>query len=519
MTEKVPTIQGIDRDYEAMPKSKEIKLNDKFMLDPRKVAIAECNGGAAYPAMPPYRPDSQYPEFSGRIPVVSEPNPVYPLCRQLFADLGLDADNSYKYQWNPLAGLVNPGDKVLVKPNLVRHIHLTDGDYEAVVTHGSVIRCLLDYVALALKGRGEIIVGDAPVQSADFGKIIERTGLQRICEDVSTIWGIPVRIVDFRLWAVKLDGDHRIVDGKQLDGDPSGYRAVDLGRRSLLAPIAGHSERFRVTCYDSSEMGIHHNQEVNEYLIPQTVLDADVVINLPKLKTHRKVGLTASLKNLVGINGQKDWLPHHRCGSLAEGGDEFPQKSQLKDLKMSLDSKIVSSAGMRKLFRKLAIKGVIQLSKISGVNPYEEGSWYGNDTLWRTVLDLNRILLYADREGRMMESPQRRCFTVVDGIIAGEGEGPMEPDARHCGVLVAGVNPVAVDAVLATMVGFDYRKIPLIANGFISEEWQLTGFYPDEILISSSSKYWQELQVGKPCSKFRFDPPSGWRGHVELSSQ
>ncbi len=35
-------------------------------------------------------------------------------------------------------------------------------------------------------------------------------------------------------------------------------------------------------------------------------LVADVFINLPKLKTHKKCGLTVNLKSLVGINANKN---------------------------------------------------------------------------------------------------------------------------------------------------------------------------------------------------------------------
>jgi len=39
----------------------------------------------------------------------------------------------------------------------------------------------------------------------------------------------------------------------------------------------------------------------------------------------------------------------------------------------------------------------------------------------------------------MRERPQRRVFAVVDGIIGGEGDGPMNNSARKCGVLIAGI--------------------------------------------------------------------------------
>lgn len=488
------------------------------MFDPRSVTICQSDQRIDYPQNPPFRPSENYPEFFGQNSVTAEQNPVYQLCRQLFYDMGLDLDNRFTPNWNPLGDIIKPGNKVVIKPNMVRHIHLKGGVYEAVVTHGSVVRCILDYVALALKGKGEIVVGDAPVQSADFNQIIERTGLRLVCEEVSGIWGIPVRIVDFRLWALKLDENHCKLDGNYLAGDPSGYQAVDLGNRSLLAPLAGQYDRFRVTSYDCREMIKHHNQSVNEYLIPKTILEADIIINLPKLKTHRKVGLTAALKNLVGINGHKDWLPHHRCGSVDEGGDEYLNKSCMKKTVSELECRIAVSSKAKSI-SKLALKFARKFADIQAEDPYEEGSWYGNDTLWRTVLDLNRLLVYADCQGIMRENPQRICFTIVDGIIAGEGEGPMEPMARSCNVLVGGINQTAIDAVLATMIGFDYRRIPIISKGFGLENWPLVDFRPEEITVNSLAERWLGLKVGMPCNGFDFLPPSGWKGFIEYKKQ
>jgi uncharacterized protein (DUF362 family) len=432
----------------------------------------------------------------------------------------MDTEHFSTRNWNPLGTIIHPGQKVLIKPNLVRHIHLGGGDYQAVVTHGSLVRCVLDYVALALRGQGEITVGDAPVQSADFDKIVERTGLREVCDDVSQTWGMPVNLVDLRLWAIRLDEDHRIINGDSLKGDQAGYCSVNLGKRSLLTPLDEDCERFRVTSYDCSEMRKHHNPTTHEYLIPRTALDADVVINLPKLKTHRKVGLTAALKNVVGINGHKDWLPHHRCGSTCEGGDEYSEPSFLKRFQTTIAEKInqkpqSSLNSMRLLLARISNR----LATTMAPDRFLEGSWYGNDTLWRTVLDLNRLLIYADRNGRMAETPQRKCLTIVDAILAGDGEGPMEPDSRPCGMLIGGLNPVAVDAVLTTMIGFDYRKIPLIARGFEMTDWPLCDFAPDEIEVHSDDSRWNSLKVGQPCKDLRFRPPSGWLGHIEMDGR
>lgn len=481
------------------------------------VAIAFDPSSINYPDEPPYLPNEAFPELEGRVTKGQKPNAIYSLFRQLMADLKMDTKHYSTPMWNPFGQIVRPGQKVLIKPNLVRHSHLAGGNYQAVVTHGSLVRCVLDYVAMALQGKGEITVGDAPVQSGDFLRTVELTGLQEVCKDVSRNWNIPVRLIDFRLWSVSIDEDHCVIDSKALQGDADGYLAVNLGQRSLLEPLRDQCDKFRVTNYDCSEMRKHHNATTHEYLIPRTVLNADVVINLPKLKTHRKVGLTAALKNMVGINGHKDWLPHHRCGSLEESGDEYCYPSILKKFRTKLIEKI-DRYPFSKLnrSRRLAIRMATRLSRSVSRESFEEGSWHGNDTLWRTVLDLNRLLVYADKNGNMKDIPQRKILTIVDGIIAGEGEGPMEPDARSCNLLVGGVNPVAVDAVLATIIGFDYRKIPLISKGFEVDVWPLIQYRPEHIEVRSEDSRWRSLKVGGPCNHFCFSAPSGWLGQVEV---
>jgi hypothetical protein len=67
------------------------------------------------------------------------------------------------------------------------------------------------------------------------------------------------------------------------------------------------------------------------------------------------------------------------------------------------------------------------------------GNWYGNDTAWRMVLDLNKVLFYFDGEGKQLQSPLR-YLTIVDRIVAGEGDGPVVADPLSAGLIVAGFN-------------------------------------------------------------------------------
>ncbi len=486
------------------------------MVSDKVVCISAAEKNTNYSDKSPFLPSENYPEIKNRISTGDYNNDVYKLFRQLLFSLGMDIENFATQKWNPFKGLIKPGDKVLIKPNLVRHLHLAGGDYNSVITHPSLIRCVLDYAALALNGEGEITVGDAPVQSTDFQKLVDRTNLYDVCKSVESAWNIPVYLKDFRLWQIKLNKNHRIENRKSTKGDANGYYAVDLGKNSCLFPISQYSEKYRVAFYDPREMNKHHNTEINEYLLPKSVLDADVIINLPKLKTHRKVGMTAALKNLVGINGHKDWLPHHRIGCISENGDEYKYPSLIKKWQTKFDEHIHKNP--ESIFnnsKRFTIRLMNKIFKDSMSDQYHEGSWYGNDTLWRTVLDLNRLLVYADQEKMVNEIPQRKCISFVDAIIAGEGEGPMEPDARPIGILVGGVNPVAVDAVLATLIGFDYLKMPLIENGFKLDKFALTDFKADDIEIVSNDNRFKNLKVGDKFDEFCFEPSAGWKGFIE----
>jgi uncharacterized protein (DUF362 family) len=483
---------------------------------PFVVVIQADSDTITYPECAPYSPSVPYPEYPfGHL--AKSHNLIYAMVRNLFYALGLDAQNFGTPKWNPLGDLIQPGETVLVKPNMVLHSHKAEGDIYSVITHGSVIRAVLDYVIIALNGTGRAVVGDSPLQSANFDQIMDLNGLRGI-QRFYREQGIKVDVVDFRLEHAIVDDSYYIIRKGKSSGDPLGYYVVDLGADSLLTPLRGRYRLYRVTNYDPYAMIKHHNEERNQYLIPASVLEADVVINIPKLKTHCKAGMTASLKNLVGINGQKDWLPHHRRGSIPEGGDEYLYRNAFKKLAADIVEieDVQTNLAIKKFFRAFRLVATV-IAKLMEKDSYTEGSWYGNDTLWRTILDLNRILFYADKSGSMQATVQRRYLSIVDAITAGEGEGPLEPTAKTIGAILGGFNPVAVDAVAARLMGFDYRKIPCIREGFSRFSYPLAIFSPDEIRVRSNNPRWDGLVLhdGKGGS-WEFTPPKGWKGHIEL---
>jgi len=58
----------------------------------------------------------------------------------------------------------------------------------------------------------------------------------------------------------------------------------------------------------------------------------------------------------------------------------------------------------------------------------------------------------------------RHDLIVVDGITAMEGNGPVIGTPKNLGVIVAGTNPVAVDAVCTRLMGFDPGEVRHLAR-------------------------------------------------------
>jgi uncharacterized protein (DUF362 family) len=473
----------------------------------------------AYEARPPFSPAEVYPEYAFDDTESSGENKVYRAVRNCLFLMGLDASHFGTAQWNPLGDIIEPGQRVLIKPNFVMDFHGFGWSLESVITHGSVIRAVLDYVLLALHGEGTVRIGDAPLQSADFGKLCQLSGINAVLEFYRRRSAVIVDVADFRQECALLNERRWIQEKEAAAGDPEGYATVDLNDESMFRPIASHFERYRVTNYDPKLMSLHHNERKNEYLISGSILTADTVISLPKIKTHRKAGITGCLKNSIGINGHKDWLPHHRRGDVSRGGDEYLFPNPLKAISESLMERadVESSPARVKVLRGCrAITS--RLARVASRDKYLEGGWYGNDTLWRTILDLNRIFLYADRRGEMQGQIQRRCLFLADGIIAGEGEGPLEPTPKPCGLLVSGSSAPVVDAAIARLMGFDFRRIPSIREAFALSSYPLVDFSPDEIEIVSNFPRFDGISVLESGFSFTFVPARGWQRHVELQS-
>ena len=286
------------------------------MLDPQRV-VAWNAGVTAYPKAPPFHPDQVFPEYPFGAEATGPANAVYAAVREMLHAAGMDAQRFGTPSWNPLGELVQPGNTVILKPNFVVSEHPQGlPGMEAAVVHGSVLRPLVDYVYLALEGRGRIIIADSPIKEVDFQQVLDLTGITDVHAFYQQRAPRLLETLDFRDAYVRRDKDGFMTDLQPLPGDPSGYTMLDLGRQSMFHDIAQHVRRLRSTAvYYEDVMPEFHDGNHNIYSIPNTLLQADAVISVTKIKTHRKGGVTLSLKNAVGITNEKRSLPHHRVGT------------------------------------------------------------------------------------------------------------------------------------------------------------------------------------------------------------
>lgn len=419
------------------------------------------------------------------------------------------------------ANFVQPGHRVILKPNWVKeHDERRPGpdSWEHVVTHPAVIESVAAWCAERLGGAGSVTVCDAPQTDSSFERIRDYCQLDGMLSRLKAKFpGVEFTLLDLRPeeWHA-LDGV--TVSRTQLAGDPMGSTHVALNDGSEFVGFGGEGQLYGAS-YDMAETNDHHHGTRHEYLLCRTPMEADVFINLPKLKTHKKVGITCALKNLVGINANKNWLPHHTEGAPEQGGDQFPAAT----VKARLEYSLMGTAKRFLRNRPLLSRAFVPMKKLGRLyfghtqQVVRSGNWHGNDTCWRMVLDLNKCLFFHDGAGRRRTEPLR-YLAVVDGIIGGEGNGPMAPDPRPCGTILAGTHPVAIDCAAASLMGFDWRKLRLLKNSFDMHSPNFVAFAPEHVEIVSNHAPWAG-KLDAMNDTFHFKPHFGWAGAIENTAQ
>jgi len=152
-----------------------------------------------------------------------------------------EVDNAVRESLQLIGGIdeiIKPQDRVLLKVNMIN----SDFPEKAATTHPSILRAVIRVVK---EMGGEAVVGDAPgVAYRYIERAWQKTGLRRAAEEEGA------EVINFR-------------EVEEIDNSTN-------------------------------------NKRIPVLHIAKEVLDADVVISLPKLKTHSFTLFTGAIKNLYG---------------------------------------------------------------------------------------------------------------------------------------------------------------------------------------------------------------------------
>jgi uncharacterized protein (DUF362 family) len=416
---------------------------------------------------------------------------------------------------------IKPGNAVSIKPNFVKEGRESNKrEWLQIITNPILIKETIRIVSKTLQGKGKIIIADGPQTDSSFKKIFEKINVEEWFKIVDGT-DIQLKIIDLRDHEYKSLGS-TVLFRKKLLGDPRGSVEVDLKDNSEFLNHTSSKFGYYGADNDIEETNKAHNHYHHKYRVSKSIIETDVFINMPKLKSHKKAGITCCLKNLVGINTYRNYLPHYNLGTPKEGGDQFLSSTMTNRLEAKALHKIYNFVKTNKIlsFQLLPLKifGKSILGKTNKV--IRSGNWYGNDAIWRMILDLNKILFFANIDGTLKTNnfvSAKKYIGIVDGIIGGQGQGPMDAEAINSNALIIGTNPVAIDAVCAKYIGFDYKKIPSIANAFNVKSYPFVNFKYDDIrVVSSDKRYNKNLKFIRKEHALSFAPHFGWKGQIEL---
>lgn len=462
-----------------------------------------------------YSPSEYYPEYIFS-DIATKENEVYYLVRKTLIDMGLDKKNLGTELWNPLGELLKPGQTVIVKPNLVMHENknknLNSNELDCLVTHPSCIRAIVDYCVIALSDQngginGKIIIADAPMQGCNFNELVSKIHLDAVVKFYKDR-GIDIALVDLRQYKTTFN-KNKVIVGKEYTNSQG--VTVHLGIRSMHSKSNSNGQ-YRVSDYSKDETALFHNNDIHDYEISEDILESDLLINLCKPKTHRLAGITASLKNTIGITYNKASLPHRTVGAIEEGGDAYMYKNWMKKIaERILNYKIVEE-NKEHIFRATLMRycyGIfLVLGRLFGKDNYYIGSWYGNDTIWRTIIDLNYAVEYASEDGELYNESQRKILYLADMVIAGEHNGPVSPEPKELGVICGALDGFAMDSVICRMMGFETEKIPYLKAILHGDTWIK---YMEPIIVSNIESFNGSINSVVFPEKWKFIPHDSWK--------
>ncbi len=105
--------------------------------------------------------------------------------------------------------------------------------------------------------------------------------------------------------------------------------------------------------------------------------------------------------------------------------------------------------------------------------------------------------------------------------MAGEGEGPLAPRDVPLGVVIAGLDPIAVDLAAVELMGFDAERIPKIRESMRGGDPRVTQVRArSDVEVAELDARGRVITRGldelRPARSF--SPHPGWSGQIERGS-
>jgi len=122
-------------------------------------------------------------------------------------------------------------------------------------------------------------------------------------------------------------------------------------------------------------------------------------------------------------------------------------------------------------------------------------------------MDLNTIAKYGKKDGSISSEQQRSILYICDGIIAGQGDGPLNPDPLPLGVVMISDNAAQMDRALTVQMGFNLDMIPLVKESLKLETSDCEFYYNGKLVTIEEIGVKYSLQAV---------PPPGWLPLVRI---
>lgn len=219
-----------------------------------------------------------------------------------------------------LENIVHPGDKVLLKVNMIN----SDFPERAATTHPAVVKAV---IRLVKEAGGLPFIGDAPgVAYKDVEKAWRKTGFKKVAREEG------VEFIHF-------------IQAEEIDNS--------------------------------------RNKKISILYIAKEVMEADVVISLPKLKTHTFALFTGAIKNLYGVipGFTKKQLhakvpkPEDFAGLVADILSVTRPKFAIMDAVVGMEGEGPVAGSPRKIGMVLASRDLVAMDAVSsniiGYNPLD----------------------------------------------------------------------------------------------------------------------------------------------------